>query len=554
MLTEEELDRQRKTVFRTAPLISIPVPLYNTPLPYLKEMIDSVLDQSYENWELCLADGSSENGPEQFVRDQYGKETRIKYRRLDRNTGIAGNTNAAVAMAEGAYIGLLDHDDLLAPDALFEVVQVINRHPDADAVYTDEDKVRDNLAKHFEPAFKPDFNLDLLRSCNYICHFFVAKKCIVDGIGGFRSDFDGSQDYDFILRCVEKARAVYHIPKVLYHWRCHPDSVAGNPESKLYAYEAGRRAVEEHLRRVGEPDAQVERLPFWGHYRVNYPVKSRDRIDILISDRGSVRDLRRCVDSVLKKSTYDHYHIFIVGSADTEQQDPAYQRELLNTNRVTFLRSGREKNESAVYNDTVRQCDGQYLVFLHCDTEVIAPDWLERMLANCQREEVGIVGAKLYFPNGSISHAGVVVGMNETAGSVMVGDSRRSPGYLNRLQIQLNYSAVTGDCMMISRQLFEEMGGFDENLNTEFYDTDLCLRAGERDKRIVFDPKIEMYSYKPRKKGRRSDGAETVRMQCDRQYFRDRWKGILEKGDPCYNVNWTLERGDFSIRRGNEDN
>ncbi|MCC8029883.1 MAG: glycosyltransferase, partial [Lachnospiraceae bacterium] len=318
-LTEDEAERQRQRVFERTPLISIPVPLYNTPLQYLRELIDSVQSQTYGSWELCLADGSTDDQAEQFIRQRYAGNARIKYRRLSRNSGIAGNTNEAVSMAEGEYIGLLDHDDLLAPNALFEVVKVINEHTGADVIYTDEDKISDDITDHFGPAFKPDFNLDLLRSCNYICHFFVVKKDIADEIHGFRSEFDGSQDYDFILRCVERAECVYHIPMILYHWRCHPNSVAGNPENKLYAYEAGRRAIEEHLRRTGEPDAQVERLPFWGHYRVNYPVRNRDRVSILIVNTGSAADLRRCVDSILSKTTYPDYHIYIAGSGCTDR-------------------------------------------------------------------------------------------------------------------------------------------------------------------------------------------------------------------------------------------
>ncbi len=546
----EILADQRKHKFQKETKISIVVPTYNTPKKYLIEMIDSVVSQTYSNWELCIADGSEGNsGLEKTLRQYHKKDPRIRYKINEKNLGISGNTNEALSLATGDYIGLLDHDDILGPDALYEAVSVMNAHDDADAIYTDEDKIAEDISDHFGPAFKPDFNLDLLRSNNYICHFFVVKKAIVDKIHGFRPEFDGSQDFDFIFRCVEQARQVYHIPKILYYWRCHPNSVAGNPESKLYAYEAGRKAIEEHLCRTGEPDALVERLPYWGLYRVTYPVKRPEKVSILIPNKDHTDDLRRCVNSILEKTTYQNYDIFVVENNSAEPQTFDYYRELEQDERITVLYWDREFNYSAINNFAAEHCDGRYLVFLNNDTEVITENWLEKMLGNCQRAEVGAVGAKLYFADDTVQHAGVVLGLGGIAGHVLVGEKRESLGYCAKAQIQQDYSAVTAACMMMSRQLFEEVQGFDEELSVAFNDVDLCLKVRAKDLLIVFDPNIELYHYESQSRGLETTYEKQKRFQKEGEYMKEKWKETLEKEDPYYNCNFTLSESDFSLRK-----
>ncbi len=324
--------------------------------------------------------------------------------------------------------------------------------------------------------------------------------------------------------------------------------MAGNPESKLYAYEAGRKAIEEHLRRCGEPEAVVERMDYWGLYRVTYPVKQQEKISILIPNKDHVEDLRRCVESVLEKTTYPDYHIYIVENNSNEQGTFAYYDQLEKDERITVLHWDREFNYSAINNFAAEQCDGQYLVFLNNDTEVISENWLELMLGNCQRNEVGAVGAKLYFENDTIQHAGVVLGLGGIAGHVMVGERRGALGYCAKALIQQDYSAVTAACMMMPRYLFEEIGGFDERLSVAFNDVDLCLNIRKKDLLIVFDPNVELYHYESRSRGLEETPEKIQRFEAEGIYMKEKWGEVLEKEDPYYNCNFTLSKPDFSLR------
>lgn len=544
-----ELGRQRNHQFSCLPKISVVVPTWNTPIKYLIDMIESVSNQTYSNWELCIADGSEGNKKlEKVLRKYHAKDNRIVYHINEKNLGIAGNTNEALKIATGDYIALLDHDDELAPNALYEVVRVINENDDADVVYTDEDKISDVSAQHFGPAFKPDFNLDLLRSNNYICHFFVVKKDIVDDIKGFRSEFDGSQDFDFIFRCIEKARNVYHIPQILYYWRCHPNSVAGNPESKLYAYEAGKKAIEEHLQRTGECDAEVEMLPYWGLYRVIYPVKSEDKVSVIIPNKDHKDDLKTCVTSILQKTTYGNYELIIVENNSETNEIFDYYKELEMNSRIKVVTWNGEFNYSAINNFGVSNSDGDYIVFLNNDTEIISENWIETMLGNCQRKEVGAVGAKLYYKDDTIQHAGVVLNLGGIAGHVMVGESRESLGYCAKAKVQLNYSAVTAACMIMSRENFDKVGGFDEKLGVAFNDVDLCLKVRELDKLIVFDPNVELYHYESKSRGYETTPEKDMRFKKEGDYMKNKWSDVLSREDPYYNCNFTLKKSDFSLR------
>lgn len=440
-VTAEELENQRGQTFAWEPKISIIVPVYRTPIRYLEEMVDSVISQSYQNWELCIADGS---GGDQEITDRMKRycavEKRIKYKILEKNEGISGNTNRALELATGDYIGLLDHDDILAPDALYEVVKTLQSEK-WDILYTDEDML--NQGKHCNPAFKPDFSIDLLRSHNYITHFFVVKKCVVDRIGGFDKRYDGSQDYDFILRCIEQTDKICHIPQILYHWRIHEQSVAGNPESKLYAYDAGKRAIEAHLQRMGI-EANVEMMDLWGMYHVTYATPGEPLVSIIIPNKDHIEDLGKCITSVRNISTYSNYEIIIVENNSEEPSTFQYYRELEEDYGNIKVVEWKDKfNYSAINNFGVSYAQGEYLLFLNNDTELISPNALREMLGHCMREEVGAVGAKLLYADDTVQHAGVVIGFGNYAGHVNTNIKRDDCGYMNRALINCDYSAVT---------------------------------------------------------------------------------------------------------------
>ena len=407
---EATLDRQRTHRFKYEPLISIIVPAYQTPTEFLKQMIDSVTGQTYGVWELCIANASPDNEEMQRILAEYAaRDERVRFCNLKENLGIAENTNKAFAMAKGEFLGLLDHDDLLAPNALYEIVQTLQTHPEADAVYTDEDKVTTELDEHFQPHLKPDFNLDLLRSNNYICHFFMVRRSVVEQAGGFRREFDGAQDYDFIFRCTEAAREVVHVPEILYHWRTHKASTADNPASKMYAFEAGKRAIEEHLKRTGVRGV-VSHTPDLGFYRVQYPVQGQPLVSVIIPNKDEKETLQTCMESLKSNTDYQNFEIIIVENNSTTEEIFQYYKELSRDPRIRLLRWTKAFNYSAINNFGASHARGEYLLFLNNDIKTIQPSWMEEMLGVCQRPEVGAVGAKLIYPDHTIQHAGCVVG------------------------------------------------------------------------------------------------------------------------------------------------
>ena len=491
---EEELQRQREARFSYAPLMSIVVPAYETDELFLRQMIDSVIAQTYPNWELCVADGSPGDQVGQTIARHYAGEPRVKYKKLERNEGISGNTNQGFAMAEGEYIGLLDHDDLLAPNALYEIAKVLETEPDTDVIYTDEDKVRGEDLEHFQPHLKPDFSPDLLRSNNYICHFFVVRKTIAERIGGFFREYDGAQDYDFIFRCTEQAGKIRHVPEILYHWRTHEASTADNPESKLYAFEAGKRAIEANLKRSGLK-GEVTQTKDYGFYRVKYPVAGNPMVSIIIPNKDAKEDLEKCINSILGRSSYSNYEILVVENNSTSQEIFEYYKQLAKRPKVRLLKWKKEFNYSAINNFAAARAKGEYLLFLNNDTEVITSDWIEEMLGFCQRQDTGIVGAKLYYGNDTIQHAGTVIGIGGIAGHMFVDLPRERSGYMHKASIIQDLSAVTAACMMIKKQIFDEAQGFEEALSVAFNDVDLCLRVRKLGYLVVYDPYVELYHY-----------------------------------------------------------
>lgn len=545
----QELERQKKRRFKREPLISVVVPAYRTPEVFLREMIESLLAQSYQNWELCIANASPEDQEMRRVLAEYSKrDGRVRVKELEENLGIAGNTNAAFALARGAFIGLLDHDDLLEPDALYEVAALLERDETLDLVYTDEDKVSDDGREYFQPHLKPDFNLDLLRSNNYICHFLVVRRSLIEQTEGFRAEYDGAQDYDFIFQCVEKARGIGHIPRILYHWRTHKASTADNPESKRYAFEAGRRAIQENLARSGYGDARVGHTADYGFYEVHYPVQGEPLVSVIIPNKDQADTLRTCIESIEKRSAYQNYELLIVENGSREEQTFAYYRELEKKKNCRILTWEKGFNYSAINNFAVRKAAGEYLLFLNNDVEVIAPGWMEELLGNCQRREVGIVGAKLYYPDDTIQHAGIIIGIGGIAGHAFLGMKRSRTGYLHKASIQMDYSAVTAACMMMKRSVFEQIGGFEEKLSVAFNDVDLCLRTGEAGYLVVYNPRAELYHYESKSRGSEDSKEKIRRFQGEIEFMRTRWSGILKAGDPCYNKNLTLSKWNYSLR------
>ncbi|MBP3878144.1 MAG: glycosyltransferase family 2 protein [Lachnospiraceae bacterium] len=548
---EEERERQRQEHFPYEPKISVVIPLFNTPAVYLTEICDSILNQTYANVELCLADGSTEDGPEKLIASRYAGDGRVRYRRLAENRGISENTNEAIRMAEGDIIMLADHDDTVDPSACYEIVKAFNSDIDVDIVYTDEDKITQTGNIYYDPNFKPDYNLDLLRSNNYICHIFAVRRMVVQMAGLLRSEFDGAQDYDFILRCCEKARGIRHVPKALYHWRAHMDSTAGNPESKLYAYENGRRAVAAHYERLGI-SAQVEMTQYWGRYRTIFAVQGRPLVSIIIPNRDHAADLRRCLDSVFAKSTYQNYEILILENGSQEPETKAYYGELTAAHaNVRILEWKEDFNYSAINNFGAKEAAGEYLLFLNNDTEVLTPSWIEELLGHAQRPDVGCVGAKLLFPDGTIQHAGVVLGMGGAAGHMFAGLSAKVFSYGGRANSTQDLSAVTAACMMTRRSVFLEAGGFDPEFRVAFNDVDYCLKLREKNLLVVENVFAELVHYESATRGSdmaASDSEKHRRFLSEANRLRAKWPAYYEGGDPYFNPNLEPNRSDFALK------
>lgn len=551
-----ELERQRKTKFAHRPLISIAVPLYKTPVPYLEEMIASVQAQTYDNWELCLSDGSGPDSPIREILDQWGqRDARIRVLHSERELKIAENTNAAIEAAKGEFIAFMDHDDVLTPNALFECVKALNQNEEIQMFYSDEDKMSMDGHKFFQPHMKPDFNQDLLCTVNYICHLFVARREVLDRVGLLRPEYDGAQDYDLILRCTEaveesaRMEKICHIPKVLYHWRSHEESTSENPESKLYAFDAGQRAVQAHYDRIGVK-AQVYKGEYLGLYRTRFLRDYDPLVSVIIPNKDHIEDLKRCLDSLETKSSYPNLEYIIIENNSEKEETFAYYKELEETNpRAKVVYWEREFNYAAINNYGVRFAKGDYYLFLNNDTEVISEDCIEELLGYCMRPDVGAVGARLYFEDDTIQHAGVVIGFGGVAGHCFVQQLRGYSGYCHRIISAQNYSAVTAACMMVPKETFQEVDGFCEKLAVAFNDIDFCLKVRRAGKLIVYNPYAELYHYESKSRGLEDTPEKVARFNQEIAIFEKRWPDILRKGDPYYNPNLTLDSQDFSLKR-----
>lgn len=553
--SQEEALRQRQEKFSRMVKISILVPLYNTPQDFFREMIQSVLDQTYENWELCFADGSdAEHSYVGELVKEYQEQDgsgRILYKKLIKNEGIAGNTNQCLAMATGEYIGLFDHDDILHPSVLYEYVKVINEKQ-ADYIYCDETTFRSgDINKMLTMHFKPDYAVDNLRANNYICHFSVFARKLLDGTELFRTQFDGSQDHDMILRLTDRAEHVVHVPKLLYYWRSHPGSVASDISAKPYAVQSAKGAVADHLRRHGFEHFQITSTrAFETIFKIRYQILGSPMISIIIPNKDHVGDLSRCIDSITEKSTYENYEIIVVENNSTQQETFAYYEQLKENHKVRLVTYKGDFNYSAVNNLGASCARGEYLLLLNNDTQVITVNWIEELLMYAQREDVGAVGAKLYYEDRTIQHAGVVLalGAHRTAGHSHYGQHRDNLGYMGRLCYAQDVSAVTGACLLVRKSLFEKVGGLDEDFAVSLNDVDFCLKLRELGYLNVFTPFAELYHFESKSRGLDDSGERAQRYNRESERFRSKWKKVLEEGDPYYNPNFSLDRSDFALK------
>ena len=551
---EARAKAERETVFPRMPKISILVPLWNNEPEFQKEMLDSVMNQTYQNWELCLADGSDDaHSYMGEISKEYAARSngRIVYKKLEKNEGISGNTNACLAMATGEFIGLLDQDDILHPSTLYEYVKAINEK-DADYIYCDETTFKSGNIDHMLTMhFKPDYAPDNLRANNYICHFSVFKRDLLQGTELFRSQFDGSQDHDMILRLTDAARNVVHVPKLLYYWRCHATSVASNIEAKPYAIEAARGAVAENLRSHGFKNFQITSTrAFETIFKIRYQIIGSPRISIVIPNKDHVEDLKRCISSIEEKSTYDNYEIVVVENNSETKEIKDYYELLKDDPRVKVVTYTGSFNYSAINNFGVKETNGEYILLLNNDTQVITVNWMEEMLMYAQREDVGAVGAKLYYGDKTIQHAGVVIGLgaHRTAGHTHYKQHRENLGYMGRLCYAQDVTAVTGACLLVKKSLFEKVGGLDESFAISLNDVDFCLKLRKLGLLNVFTPFAELYHFESISRGLDDQGEKAERYNRESAHFRDKWKKELQQGDPYYNPNFSLDRSDFSLR------
>lgn len=545
---KKELNRQRKEQFVYEPLFSIVVPLYKTPLPYLEDLIRSIQAQTYGKWELYLSDGSGkESSLKEVLRNYARKEKRIHIIENDCRLNISDNTNRALEQADGDYVVFVDHDDTLAPDALYECVKVLNREPDAEVIYTDSDKLSENGKRYSEPCFKPDFNLDLLRCQNYICHLTVIQKRFLDKVGYLNSDYSGVQDYDHILRCVERTNRIVHIPKILYHWRMCPGSVAVDTDNKPYTYELFQKILREHYDRMGI-QAEVKAV-FPGVVRTVYQLPYEPLVSVIIANKDHREDLMRCVESLEQESEYKNLEILIVENNSVSEEIVTYYDQVQRQyDNVRVLRYEKEFNYADIQNYAAVRAKGDHLLLLNNDTWLERPESIREMLGYCMRDDVGIVGAKLLYPDDTIQHAGVIVGLGGVADHAFVGMDREDPGYCCRAICAQEYSAVTAACLMVKKTVFMEVGGMDTELKIAFNDVDFCLRVKEAGYKIIYNPFSIWYHDESKTRGAEDTPEKIERFRGEIEYFQRRWANFLYWGDPSYNPNLALDRHDFSLK------
>lgn len=528
------------------PKISVVIPAFDPPINILLEALSSVEKQIYQNWEIVVVDASENEKIKEILKRKFIKNSRVKIKFLGKNLGISGNLNEGLKICTGEFIGFLDHDDMLSPTALAEVVKSLNTNKDLDVFYSDEDKINLN-GDRYKPYFKPSWSPELLLSYNYINHFLVVRKKLLDELKGFRKEFDGAQDYDLVLRLTSRKINVVHIPKILYHWRATLSSTSTDLAVKNYAIEAGKNALVEYLKRIGQKGG-IEKTQYPGIYRTKMDLNQQPKISIIIPTKDKVEILQNCLRSI-EKSSYKNYEVVVVDNGSKEKKTLDYLDEIKKKTNTKILKFSEPFNFSKINNFAVKNTNSEILLFLNNDTQVINEDWIESLLEFAQLNHVGAVGAKLFYRNGRIQHAGIVLNLGGGfAGHPFALSEGQSTGYFGRLVSVQNYLAVTGACLMVRREIFEEVGGFDEKLALAFNDVDLCLKIYQKGYLNVWTPYAKLFHHESYSRGYNKSTDQLLKFREEDEYCRNKWKGFLNKSDPYYNPNLSLETTNFRIK------
>ena len=537
-VSRQELFAQRKTKFSYAPKFSVVVPLYHTPAKFLKDLVRSMMYQSYANWELCLVNASPEDVHLTSLLENWAmRDKRIRVIRLEKNLGIAQNTNAGIAASTGEFIAFLDHDDFLEPDALFCYADALNKDKTIDVFYSDEDKTDEYAAHYFYPHFKSDFNIDLLHANNYMCHFLAVRKSLVDTVGGLNEKFDGAQDYDFVLRLTENTKKIYHCPRILYHWRCSNQSTAANQGNKMYAIHAGKAALNAHYKRIGW-NARAQEGAVDGWYQTKFTLKEEPLVSILIPNKDHTDDLDVCLNSFFERADYQNYEFIIIENnsvlPETFADYEKIEKEHDNV-KVVYWEAGF--NYSAINNFGFKFAKGDYIMLLNNDVELITPDIFQSMLGFCMRPEVGIVGAKLLYNDHTVQHAGVLVGAGGLADHVFKGIHEDDPGYMGRAISSQDVSAVTAACLLVKRSVYEEVGGLEDEFQVAFNDVDFCLKVRKAGYLIVYDADVKLFHYESKSRGMEDTTERFIRFGNEMMLLNSKWDILSTFVDPYYNPN-----------------
>lgn len=539
-VSRQELFAQRKTKFSYAPKFSVVVPLYHTPAKFLKDLVRSMMYQSYANWELCLVNASPEDVHLTSLLENWAmRDKRIRVIRLEKNLGIAQNTNAGIAASTGEFIAFLDHDDFLEPDALFCYADALNKDKTIDVFYSDEDKTDEYAAHYFYPHFKSDFNIDLLHANNYMCHFLAVRKSLVDTVGGLNEKFDGAQDYDFVLRLTENTKKIYHCPRILYHWRCSNQSTAANQENKMYAIHAGKAALNAHYKRIGW-NARAQEGAVDGWYQTKFTLKEEPLVSILIPNKDHTDDLDVCLNSFFERADYQNYEFIIIENNSVLPETFAYYEKIEKEHdnvKVVYWEAGF--NYSAINNFGFKFAKGDYIMLLNNDVELITPDIFQSMLGFCMRPEVGIVGAKLLYNDHTVQHAGVLVGAGGLADHVFKGIHEDDPGYMGRAISSQDVSAVTAACLLVKRSVYEEVGGLEDEFQVAFNDVDFCLKVRKAGYLIVYDADVKLFHYESKSRGMEDTTERFIRFGNEMMLLNSKWDILSTFIDPYYNPNFS---------------